>query len=545
MSVNRNSYGMLLLSIFIVSCASQPKQEVDGNEHVKEEMQDEPLLVWQEEVDNKEKNKQQQEFIEQLLPAEPELLEEESRFDVSANNTPIKSFLMSLVHDTDYNLIVDTSLEGSISLNLKNVTVLETLEAIKDVYGYDYLLNSYGIQVLPLTVQTRIYPINYLNVNRTGSSGMWVSSGQITSTDKSKSSTDSSSKTSSTSAINSTQVNTDSTSNFWGQLKMTLEMMIADREKASIVVDPQAGIVVARGLPKTLKGIERFLERAELSVGQQVLIEAKILEVALNDGFQSGIQWNTFSAGREGTAANTGQEIVGSMASELLTNTDEIGGVFNINFNYENFTGVIQLLETQGQVKVLSSPRISTVNNQKAVIKVGNDEYFVTELKSSTTTTGGSSTSFPEVIFTPFFSGIALDVTPQISENKEVILHVHPTITEVSERKKNVVLNSGTLTVPLAFSTVRETDSIIRAKSGQVVVIGGLMQNKKTTLESGIPYLRDIPLIGALFGQNRESIVQSELVILIQPKVVDSKHHYEEMNKINKRFSGFNQGSGL
>jgi MSHA biogenesis protein MshL len=280
-------------------------------------------------------------------------------------------------------------------------------------------------------------------------------------------------------------------------------------------------------------------------VGKQVLIEAKILEVSLNEGFQSGIQWNTFGAGRAGTIDDTSRDIVGGMASKLLENSDEIGGVFNINFNYENFSGVIELLETQGQVKVLSSPRISTVNNQKAVIKVGNDEYFVTEIKSSTTTGGGSTTSFPEVIFTPFFSGIALDVTPQIGEDEEVILHVHPTITEVSERQKNVVLNSGTLTVPLAYSSVRETDSIISAKSGQVVVIGGLMQNKIRITESGIPYLRDIPIIGAIFGQTRETIVQSELVILIQPRVVDSRFHYEEMERINERFSDLKQGRRL
>jgi MSHA biogenesis protein MshL len=540
--MNNMTYYIVLLSIFLVSCASQPQQEATGNSPGEEKI--EPLLVWQGDTEE-ERSKQEQQFIEQLLPAEPELRREESRFDVSAKNTPIKTFLMSLVQDTNYNLIADDSLEGNVSLKLKNVTVLETLEAVRDVYGYDYVLNSYGIQVLPLTVQTRIFPINYLNVSRTGSSGMWVSSGQITSTDNSNSSDESSSTSSSTTAINSTEVNTSSASDFWGQLKITLEMMIAGREKASIVVDPQSGMVVVRGMPKTLQGIEDYLERAELSVGRQVLIEAKILEVSLSEGFQSGIQWNTFGAGRTGTVSNTGRDLVGSMASEILSNVDEIGGVFNMNFDYENFTGVIELLETQGEVKVLSSPRISTVNNQKAVIKVGNDEYFVTELKSSTTTSGGSSTSFPEVIFTPFFSGIALDVTPQIGKNNEVILHVHPTITEVSERQKDVVLNSGTLTVPLAFSTVRETDSIIRAKSGQVVVIGGLMQNQKRTLESGIPYLRDIPVIGALFGQNRESTVQSELVILIQPRVVDSSFHYEEMKRINKRFSGFSQGQKL
>jgi len=539
--MNNMTHYIVLLSIFLVSCASQPQQDVVSNLQMEEK--EDALLVWHE--DTEEKSQQEQRFIEQLLPAEPELRREEVRFDVFAKNTPVKVFLMSLVQDTNYNLIADDSLEGNVSLKLKNVTVLETLEAVRDVYGYDYILNSYGIQVLPLSVQTRIFPINYLNVSRTGASGMWVSSGQITSTDNSNNSDDSSSTSSSTSAINSTEINTSSTSDFWGQLKITLELMIAGREKASIVVDPQSGMVVVRGMPKALQTIEKYLERAELSVGKQVLIEAKILEVSLNEGFQSGIQWNTFGAGRAGTVSNTGRDLVGSMASEVLSNSDEIGGVFNMNFDYENFTGVIELLETQGEVKVLSSPRISTVNNQKAVIKVGNDEYFVTELKSSTTTSGGSSTSFPEVIFTPFFSGIALDVTPQIGENNEVILHVHPTITEVSERQKDVVLSSGTLTVPLAFSTVRETDSIIRAKSGQVVVIGGLMQNQKRTLESGIPYLRDIPIIGALFGQNRESTVQSELVILIQPRVVDSSFHHEEMKRINKRFSGFNQGRKL
>lgn len=536
----RNSLlSSLLLSFLLASCTSVPKQEEIASK------EDQPLLVWQEEAENQDSQASEQEFIAQMMPPEPELIAEEVRFDIAAKDTQVKSFLMSLVHDTDYNLIADEALAGKVSLNLKNVTVLETLDALRDIYGYDYQISSYGIQVFPRQIQTKIFPINYLNVNRSGSSGMWVSSGQITSTDSSEDSEGSSSSSSTSSAINSTQVNTDSSADFWGQLKRTLNMMIQDQQDASIVVDPQAGMVVVRGMPSVIKTVATFLERAELSVGKQVLIEAKILEVSLNDGYQSGIQWNTFGAGRKGGIDDTSRDVVGSMASELLENSDEIGGVFNLNFDVEDFTGVIQMLETQGEVKVLSSPRIATVNNQKAVIKVGNDEYFVTELKSSTTTTGSSTTSFPEVVFTPFFSGIALDVTPQIGENKDVILHVHPTITEVSERQKNVELNSGTLTVPLAFSSVRETDSIIRAKSGQVVVIGGLMQNQQRIIESGIPYLRDIPLIGALFGQTRETIVQSELVILIQPKVVDSRFHYEEMERINNRFSDLKQGRRL
>jgi MSHA biogenesis protein MshL len=533
--VKNRALTILILSLVMASCANQ-KLKKEEPEVV------EPLLVWQEDA---LENNDEQAFIEQLLPPEPELIVEEGRFDITAKNTEIKSFLMSLVHGTDFNIILHEGLEGSVSFSLKNVTVLETLDAVRDIYGYDYSMSSYGIHVFPRTVQTRIFPINYINVSRSGSSGMWVSSGQVSSQDSNTNSGNSNTTSSSTSAINSTQVNTDSSSDFWGQLTITLNMMIEGKEDTSIVVDPQSGMVVVKGMPNTLRDIGNYLERAELSVGKQVLIEAKILEVSLNDGFQSGIQWNTFGAGRTGGINDTSRDTVGSMASALLSNPDGIGGVFNINFDADDFTGVIELLETQGEVKVLSSPRIATVNNQKAVIKVGSDEYFVTELKSSTTTSGTTTTSFPEVIFTPFFSGIALDVTPQIGEGKDVILHVHPTITEVSERQKNVQLSSGTLSVPLAFSTVRETDSIIRAKSGQVVVIGGLMQNQKIMTSSGIPYLRDLPIIGVLFGQNRETTIQSELVILIQPTVVNSRFHYEEMERINDRFSGLQTGPRL
>ncbi|MFT6113255.1 MAG: MSHA biogenesis protein MshL, partial [Oleispira sp.] len=164
---------ILILSLVMASCANQiPKKE--------EPKVIEPLLIWQEEA---LENNDEQTFIEQLLPPEPELIVEEGRFDIAAKNTEIKSFLMSLVHGTDFNIILHEGLEGSVSFSLKNVTVLETLDAVRDIYGYDYSISSYGIQVFPRTVQTRIFPINYLNVSRSGSSGMWVSSGQVTSKD--------------------------------------------------------------------------------------------------------------------------------------------------------------------------------------------------------------------------------------------------------------------------------------------------------------------------------------------------------------------------
>ena len=180
-----------------------------------------------------------------------------------------------------------------------------------------------------------------------------------------------------------------------------------------------------------------------------------------------------------------------------------------------------ELLSTQGNLQVLSSPRVSTVNNQKAVIKVGSDEFFVTEI-SSTTVTGTSTATTPQITLTPFFSGIALDVTPQISESGDVILHIHPSISEVIDQKKTITVAGQVQVLPLAFSSVRESDSVVRAKNGQIIVIGGLMKNKLVERESATPFLSEIPFLGQLFKHTSEVQVKSELVILLRPIVVDN-----------------------
>jgi MSHA biogenesis protein MshL len=194
--------------------------------------------------------------------------------------------------------------------------------------------------------------------------------------------------------------------------------------------------------------------------------------------------------------------------------------VFSVLFNIgNNFAGFIELLQTQGEVQVLSSPRVSAVNNQKAVIKVGQDEFFVTDF-STTTTTGTATTTTPSVTLTPFFSGIALDVTPQISGDGSVLLHIHPSVSRVEDQDKEITFGEESLTLPLALSTVRESDTIIRAKSGQIVVIGGLMEDILTDEEAATPFLSDIPMVGELFKHKRQRKAKTELVILLKPLVV-------------------------
>jgi MSHA biogenesis protein MshL len=169
---------------------------------------------------------------------------------------------------------------------------------------------------------------------------------------------------------------------------------------------------------------------------------------------------------------------------------------------------------------VLSSPRVSTLNNQKAVIKAGSDEFFVTGV-SSNTVVGTASATNRNVDLAPFFSGIALDVTPQIAADGQVILHIHPTVSEVTEKVKQLTSSGVTDSLPLAFSQVRESDSVVAARSGQLIVIGGLMRTSRSAQDYRVPGLGSVPGLGHLFRSQQNTEVHTELVILLRPVVVD------------------------
>lgn len=518
---------LLVSSLFLNACSTTAeRQQADFNQPILFEKDPMLLAVSQPETPDSALKKSipipEPKANDSLPLAAKSQSGDEERFDVVADRTPARVFFNSLVHGSDINLLVHEEVTGEISLSLKSVTLMETLQAVRDTYGFDFQQTPYGYRVLPRTRQTRIYPINYLNVNRTGRSGMEVSNGKMQATGSDGSTGESEGR--------SSEVETRTATDFWQQLQSTLALMVGADDDARVVVDVHAGMVIVNATPNVQAAVADYLARAELSVQRQVLIEARILEVTLNDGFQSGIDWSSIGAASKKNSIYAGQ------TSAALSNEDQIAGIFSLNFDIGDITGAIELLKTQGDVKVLSSPRIATVNNQKAVIKVGSDEFFVTDVSTTTSTTTTTSTETPEIELTPFFSGIALDVTPQIGSQDEVILHVHPKVTEVVERVKTVELSNDEFILPLAFSTVRETDSIIRARSGQVVVIGGLIQNRQVSTEARVPLLGDIPILGWLFRQQRWESVQSELVILIQPRVIGSSSPDVEVERMLKRF---------
>jgi MSHA biogenesis protein MshL len=289
------------------------------------------------------------------------------------------------------------------------------------------------------------------------------------------------------------------------------------------------------------------------------MLEAKIIEVQLSEKFQSGINWSTFngrnhratfgvaqpgaSLGPLGTGSLSNPDVsalpglAGSVVASSLGN-----GFVGLALQTANFAALLNFLESQGSVSVLSSPRIATLNNQKAILKVGTDELFVTNVTTTVTTSAtGGTLATPSLTLQPYFSGISLDVTPQIDDEGNIILHVHPAISTVAEKEKVVDLGEtmGLFKLPLASSTVNETDSIVRVQDGNIVAIGGLMTHSQLSNRNGLPGTVNSPA-GALFGQRGNSLEKRELVILLKPTVIhDDRTWVKDLQQSGERLRNF------
>ncbi len=495
------------------------------------------------------------------LQAEPVRLPapSEPRFDLAVSNAPAQQVFLQIVTGTRYSMLVAPEVSGVVALNLKNVTVREALDALRDLYGYEYTLQGSRIHIQPNALQTRIFQVNYLAAKRSGTSDTRVISGSISSASSGGSASPTGSSTPSSSggsgsgsgstqvAAQSTHISTGSDHDFWGELRETLTAIVGTEGNRKIIVNPLSGVVAVRGFPQDIRNTENYLRMTQLIVERQVMIEAKIIEVQLSDSSMSGVNWSAFrnanshvSAGpiAPGTSLQNSNAITGANplaaiglaalpGSSLITDATNIGSLFGLAFQSPNFAAMLQFLETQGNVQVLSSPRIASINNQKAVLKVGTDEFFVTSISTTATTSGTSTVVTPTIGVQPFFSGIALDVTPQIDENDQIILHLHPSVSVVAEKTKNVNLGSlGVFQLPLAASTVSESDSVVRVQDGHIVAIGGLMKQQQSTSASGLPGSTDYAL-GGLVGTRSRSGVKSELVILLKPTIIRNERSWQ------------------
>lgn len=467
-------------------------------------------------------------------------IEEEERFDISVNQVPARDFFIGLVADSGVNVVTHPEVNGVISLDLKNVTLRNVLDVTRDVYGYEYKYNGGIYSIYPSKMRTELFEINYIDVQREGSTDTSVLIGEITSSGgngsnqggNSSNRNQSQGKQSNQDSSSGSRVSTKNKTDFWQDLKLTLSAIVGgEADGRNVVVNPQAGLVVVRALPGEISAVREFLDRSELSVRRQVILETKIVEVKLNDGFQAGVNWNEI----RGQMLLTKNVETFDVPVDIVSASENVGEIFSSIFRIGDISQLLSLLETQGNVQVLSSPRVSTVNNQKAVIRVGSDEFFVTGISSQTTSTAASTTSAPNIELTSFFSGISLDVTPQIADNGDVILHVHPIVSEVTDQNKDITLGNEKFSLPLALREVRESDSIVRAQSGQIIVLGGLMKEKLNDVYSKRPGLGDVPVLNTLFRKRSKVSEKTELVILLRPIVVEDNTFADDINQSRQR----------
>ncbi|WP_199271669.1 pilus (MSHA type) biogenesis protein MshL [Paraglaciecola sp. L3A3] len=540
---------LLFISLVIVTCGCQTPPQKSAVEN----SLDSAIAEFDQQKNTTAKSLDSipDEVNQALLPKTtetPEQLFGVVKYDINAQQLPAAVFFSSIVKDTPFSVAIHPEVTGDISLDLKQVALNDVFDLVAELYGYEIERKQNIYRIYPSGMRTETFAVNYLLMKRNGTTQTSITSGgvsQVASSSSgnssnqsgtssqnnfsgnSNSSNSSGGNSSNSNSGNGTNISTSTDTDFWSDLLATLETMIPEGDGRSVMVTPQAGLVTVRALPGEIRSIKAFLDVSEEIVQRQVILEARIIEVSLDDGYQQGINWGQILANSGSTdfQFSTTAGTIGNSISAAL------GNVTSLSFVNKDFSGVLSLLSTQGNVQVLSSPRVTATNNQKAVIKVGDDEYFVTDVSSQSTISSSSTSVVPNIELTPFFSGIALDVTPQINQYDEVLLHVHPSVIETQEQEKVVTLNEEQYILPLAQSNIRESDTVIKAKSGEIVVIGGLMQSIISTSESQTPWLGDIPVFGNLFKSKQEKEVKKELIILIRPTVVNNNTWKQELRR--------------
>ncbi len=506
--------------------------------------------------------------VDELMPGlsiSDEVLQPvEERFNIAANQEDARQFFSNLVAGTQYGVLVSPDIDGEISISLPNVTIDEVMQAVEEAYDYSITRRGNIYQIQPPTLQTKMFTIDYLDVQRTGSSSVQVTSGGGGGAARGGQTGGLSGGLSGggiggglggvgglggTGGVGATsgvggasgggggQISTSVQTDFWTDLTDTLESMLEgedDEESGRVIVQPQIGLVMVTAMPRDMARVEEYISRAQGILSREVTIQVQFLEVVLNKGFQTAIDFDTFGPGG---ADGTNNTIVAEFEAGGDSTAQSISNPLAITTNFTDFASVFRLLDSRGSTQVLSSPSLKVLNNQKAVFQDGDQEYFQVSAGSSVVNSGQAVTQSASNDLEQFFSGISMDITPQISADGTITLHVHPTITTVTEQTKPI----GGQQVPLARTSVRELDSIIRAEDGKIVVLGGLAYEREVDEASGIPYASDLPGVGAAFDQRRRTTVKSEFIILLRPVIASAQSEQQLLQERSNRVDNINR----
>ena len=414
----------------------------------------------------------------------------DKRYYISMIDSDLRSVLLSFAKGSRYNIILDPNVNGRISLDLKDISLEDALDHILTPAGYEYRKEGNLIYVSRPAKDTRIFTLNYLATIREGKTIIEAKTLGGVDGDNAE----------------PTKITSKDKADLWDEIEKGMEHLLSD--EGEFFVNKMASIIIVTDYTKNLKKIAEFLETVEGTIQRQVLIEATIAEVMLSDDHQTGIDW-TYLVGSQ-----TGERFLGDNTKFALDTAGLMSSsVFEFSFQYKDVDALLKAISEQGKMNIISRPRLTTLNNQKAIIKVGTEEVYF-ERETEITTTGKTETYTVQF----FTVGLLLDVTPQISPEDEITLHIHPVISEKIEDRP---YPAGGGTIPIV--NIRESSSVVKVKSGHTAVLAGLMLEKDIRNASGVPGLMKIPLLGNLFRYSKNEKTKTELVIILTPRILFGK----------------------
>jgi MSHA biogenesis protein MshL len=439
----------------------------------------------------------------------PEPVEKLQTFTVVATAVPANELLFALARDARLNLDIDSSISSNVSINAIDQTLPQILKRVARQVSLRYYLDGPNLVIEKDSPFIRLYQIDYLNISRSTSSSVDIAT-QIASTGSDGGGGGSNS---------STTVKNESENNFWKSLEENITLMAnAGEVSGTLISNRESGTISVRTTASAHNDIQEFIDRVISSARKQVLIEATIVEVTLNDDFQAGIDWSQISNGNGGSYQQS--FLGGALGTAPFT------ALTYKNDNADrNVTASIRALDAFGDVSVMSSPKIMALNNQTSILKVvDNRVYFETDATIIATTDGvaGRPVVTTEIKTVPV--GFVMNVTPYITDDREIILNIRPTLSRILRfvNDPNPELADAGIVNAIPEIQVREMESVLRVADGNTAVIGGLMQDTASNTSSGIPGLRSLPGIGFLFGTHSEQLDKTELVIFLRPRIIDN-----------------------
>ncbi len=462
---------------------------------------------------------QQMPFIPPPQPSRP--LE---TYTVTVTNVPVDQLLFALARDAKINIDVHPSIKGNITLNAIEQTLPQIMQRVAEQIELRYEIKDTYIKVFPDLPYLRLYTVNYVNMSRQTITEVKVSTQSISSIESLSGGGQGSTASSQGEGENdsTTQVRNTSDNLFWNTLTRNINSLLGGTEEnnSNVIINAETGIVMINAKHYQHEKIQMFLDSVLESAQRQVLIEATIAEVTLKDEYQAGIDWKRISGDYTYEQSLTGGKLNNTPFYSIeYTNPDSVIG---------NITAALRLLEQFGNVKVLSSPKIMVLNNQTAVLKVvDNVVYFsidiVPQTQATNLTSGVSFVSYvvdtePKIL--PV--GLIMNVTPQISDTDMVTLNVRPTISRITKyvQDPNPELALAGVSNPIPQIQVREMESILKVANGNIVIIGGLMEDTIEKETDAVPVLSKLPLIGDLFTYKHDTYSKTELIIFLRPVVV-------------------------